>query len=50
MALIEKSNLEIARAILTEIEEHSELLFDGVQNIVVMTETDLERIKNKFCK
>ena len=39
---------EVAREIFADVEQNSKLLFDGVQNIVVMTETDFEKIKKKY--
>ena len=39
---------EVAAEIFADVEQNSKLLFDGVQNIVVMTETDFEKIKKKY--
>lgn len=39
---------EVASEIFSDIEQNSQLLFDGVQNIVVMTETDFEKLKKKY--
>jgi hypothetical protein len=39
---------EHAKEIFAEIEKHSTLLFDGVRNIVVLTETDFENFKKKY--
>lgn len=39
---------EVASAIFADIEDNSKLLFDGVRNIVVLTETDFAELKKKY--
>lgn len=45
---IERELAKVTQDVFADIEEHSTLLFDGVRNIVVMTETDFEKIKEKY--
>lgn len=42
------SDTDVSKQIFANIEENSQLLFDGVRNIVVMTETDFEALKTKY--
>lgn len=39
---------DAARDIFVDIKQNSQLHFHGAQNIVIMTETDFEAIKNKY--